>query len=141
MVSNCQERSTLPNLVHVSYIGGGGELIEEKNSDLRVRQVNLQTLGQPLAVIESLKRNAPHSGSDGKKSACSVGDLGSIPGSGKSFGKENGNNSRIPVWRVPWTEEPGRLQSMGLQRVAHDLLTNSCTFHFPSKRALVTHAL
>ena len=26
----------------------------------------------------------------------------------------------IPAWRIPWTEEPGRLQSMGSQRVRHD---------------------
>ena len=26
----------------------------------------------------------------------------------------------ILAWRIPWTEEPGRLQSMGLQRVGHD---------------------
>ena len=29
-------------------------------------------------------------------------------------------HSSIPAWRILWTEEPGRLQSMGLQRVAHD---------------------
>jgi len=29
-------------------------------------------------------------------------------------------HSSILVWRIPWTEEPGRLQSMGLQRVGHD---------------------
>ena len=29
--------------------------------------------------------------------------------------------SSIPAWRIPGTEEPGRLQSMGLQRVSHDL--------------------
>jgi len=29
-------------------------------------------------------------------------------------------HSSIPVWRVPWTEEPGWQQSMGLQRVGHD---------------------
>ena len=28
--------------------------------------------------------------------------------------------SSILAWRIPWTEEPGRLQSMGLQRVGHD---------------------
>ena len=28
-------------------------------------------------------------------------------------------HSSIPAWRVPWTEEPGELQSMGLQRVVH----------------------
>ena len=29
-------------------------------------------------------------------------------------------HSSIPAWRIPWTEEPGGLQSMGLQRVGHD---------------------
>ena len=29
----------------------------------------------------------------------------------------------IVAWEIPWTEEPGRLQSMGLQRVEHDLAT------------------
>ena len=29
-------------------------------------------------------------------------------------------HSKILAWRVPWTEEPGRLQSMGLQKVGHD---------------------
>ena len=28
--------------------------------------------------------------------------------------------SSIPAWRMPWTEEPGGLQSMGLQRIGHD---------------------
>ena len=32
-------------------------------------------------------------------------------------------HSRILAWRIPWTEEPGRLQSMGLQRVGHNLAT------------------
>ena len=31
--------------------------------------------------------------------------------------------SSILAWRIPWTEEPGELQSMGLQRVGHDLVT------------------
>ena len=29
-------------------------------------------------------------------------------------------HSSTPVWQIPWMEEPGRLQSMGLQRVGHD---------------------
>ena len=29
-------------------------------------------------------------------------------------------HSSIPAWRIPWTEEPGRLQSIGLQRIGHD---------------------
>ena len=34
--------------------------------------------------------------------------------------KEMSTHSSILAWRIPWTEEPGRLQSMGLQRVRHD---------------------
>ena len=32
-------------------------------------------------------------------------------------------HSSILAWRITWTEEPGRLQSMGSQRVVHDLVT------------------
>ena len=35
--------------------------------------------------------------------------------------KEMATLSRILAWRIPWMEEPGRLQSMGSQRVGHDL--------------------
>ena len=35
--------------------------------------------------------------------------------------KEMATHSGILAWRIPWTEEPGWLQSMGLQRVGHDL--------------------
>ena len=31
--------------------------------------------------------------------------------------------SSVLAWRIPWTEEPSRIQSMGLQRVEHDLAT------------------
>ena len=34
-------------------------------------------------------------------------------------------HSTILAWRIPWTEEPGGLQSMGLQRVGHDWATNT----------------
>ena len=34
--------------------------------------------------------------------------------------KEMATHSSILAWKIPWTEEPGRLQSMGLQRVGHD---------------------
>ena len=34
--------------------------------------------------------------------------------------KGTATHSSIPAWRILWTEEPGRLQSMGLQRVGHD---------------------
>ena len=53
-------------------------------------------------------------------SACSVGDLGSIPGSGRSPGEGNGNQLQYSYWRIPWTEEPGGLQSTGWQRIGHE---------------------
>ena len=48
-------------------------------------------------------------GSDGKESACNVGDLGSVPGSGRSSGERKATHSSILAWRIPWTEEPGGL--------------------------------
>ena len=37
-----------------------------------------------------------------------------------SLEKGMSTHSSILAWRIPWTEEPGRLQSMGSQRVGHD---------------------
>ena len=34
--------------------------------------------------------------------------------------KEMATHSSIPAWKIPWSEEPGRLQSIGLQRVRHN---------------------
>ena len=34
--------------------------------------------------------------------------------------KKMATHSSILAWRIPWTEEPGKLQSMGLQRVRHN---------------------
>ena len=59
-------------------------------------------------------------GSDGEESACNAGDLGLILGLGRSPGEGKATRSRILAWRIPWTEEPGGLQSMGSQRVRHD---------------------
>ena len=53
----------------------------------------------------------------GKESACNAGDLGSIPGSEDPLEKEMATHSTILAWRIPWTEEPDRLQSMGSARV------------------------
>ena len=58
-------------------------------------------------------------GSDSKEIACNAGDLDLNPGS-RSLEKEMVTHSSILAWRIPWTEEPGRLQSMGSLRVGHD---------------------
>ena len=59
------------------------------------------------------------SGSDGKESTYSAGDLGSIPVLGRSPGEGTATHSSILAWRIPWIEEPVRLQSVGLQRVGN----------------------
>ena len=59
-------------------------------------------------------------GSMAKNPPANAGDAGLIPGSGRSPGGGNGNHSSILAWEIPWTEEPGGLQSMGSQRVRHN---------------------
>ena len=59
-------------------------------------------------------------GSDGKESACNAGDEVQSLGWEDLLQKRMVTNSSILAWRIPWTEEPGGLQSMGLQRVGHD---------------------
>ena len=51
-----------------------------------------------------------------KNSLAKAEDEGSIPGSGKSPGKEMTTHSNILVWKIPWTEEPGGLQSFRPQK-------------------------
>ena len=63
-----------------------------------------------------------------KKPPANAGDMGSIPGLGRSPGEGNGNPLQYSAWEIPWTEEPGRLQSMGLQKSYTTLWAN----HQPS---------
>ena len=68
-------------------------------------------------------------GSDGRESACNEGDPGSVfLGQEDSLEKEMVAHSSIVAWRIPWADEPGRLQSMGLQRVGHHWATNIFNF-------------
>ena len=56
------------------------------------------------------------SGSGVKESACNAGDLGWED----PLEKKMATLSSVLAWRIPWTEEPGRLESIGLQRVGYD---------------------
>ena len=49
-----------------------------------------------------------------KKSPYCAGDMGLNPGLGRSTGGQHDNPLQYSCWEIPWTEEPGRLQSMGL---------------------------
>ena len=55
-----------------------------------------------------------------KNAPASAGDAGLIPGSGKSPGGGHGNPLQYFCLENPWTDEPGRLQSLGSQRIRHD---------------------
>ena len=60
-------------------------------------------------------------GLSSKESTCNAGDVGLILGVRKSpLEKGMTTHSSILAWRIPWIEEPGELQSMGLSRVGHD---------------------
>ena len=62
------------------------------------------------------------SGSVVKKPICNVGDTGDSGSIPESDSLEEGmsTHSSTLAWRIPWIEDSGRLQSMGLQRVIHD---------------------
>ena len=75
----------------------------------------------------------------GKEAACNAGDTGdkgSVPESGRSQEKEMATHSSIPAWGIPWTEEPGGLQSMGWQSAGQDLATKQ-----QQQRAVPRHTL
>ena len=58
-----------------------------------------------------------------KNTPANAGDAGLIPGEDRwedRLEKGMATHSSILAWRIPWTEEPGGLQSMGSQRVRHD---------------------
>ena len=58
-------------------------------------------------------------GSEGKASVCNAGDLGSVPGSGRSPREGNGNSLQYSCLENP-IEEPDGLQSMGSKGVGHN---------------------
>ena len=59
-------------------------------------------------------------GSNGKESAFSAGNAGLIPELEDPLETGMATHASILAWRIPWTEAPGGLQSMGSQSVAHD---------------------
>ena len=67
-------------------------------------------------------------GSHAKLSAFNVGDLGSIPGSGRYSGEGMATHSSTLAWKIPLIEEPGGLQSMGSQSLTR--LSNLISLHF-----------
>ena len=65
--------------------------------------------GWPSQVALVVKNPPTNTGDTGDK-----GDVGSIPGPEGPLEKEMASHCSVLAWRIPWTEEPGGLQSMGL---------------------------
>ena len=85
---------------------------------------------QGLFISKYMIRQGFSSGSVVKDLSTNVEELGSIPGSGRSPEEGNGNPLQDSyLKKFPWTEEPGRLQSMGSQRVRHNLATEHTHTH------------
>ena len=85
----------------------------EKNLPQNKHSVNVSDppatwASQVLLMVKNLPANAGD-----------VRDPGSISGSGRPLEKGMATHSSI-AWRIPWTEEPGGLRSIGLQRVEHN---------------------
>ena len=83
-------------------------------------------------------------GSSGKESACNAGDPVRFLGQEDPLEREMATHSNILAWRIPCTDEPGRVQSMGLHRVGHDWatsLTHSLICLYSVKSNLVRWAL
>ena len=97
-----------------------------KDNDLRVNQI-INSI-YPWSVSSITDNNIPsymlfQNSSlllswwlSGKESACSAGDLGSIPGQEEPLEKRMATHSSILDWRMPWTEKPGGLQSTGSRK-------------------------
>ena len=58
--------------------------------------------------------------SGSKASACNTGDPVSVPEAGRPPEEGMAIHSSILAWKIPWTEEPDGLQSMGSQRAGHN---------------------
>ena len=71
-------------------------------------------------IILSFLRVHPSTAFRGKASAYNAGDLGSVPGLGRSPGEGYGNPPQYSCLGIPWTEDPGGLQSMVSQKVRKD---------------------
>ena len=101
--------------VHAEYIMQNASL-DEAQAGIQIARGNINNLRYTDDT------GGFSGGSDCKESACNLGDPSLIPGSGRSDPLEKGMATHFSIlsWRIPWTEEPGRLQSMRSERVEHD---------------------
>ena len=95
--------------------GGHGELLCRDDSFRFLKERATELLHDNVHVV-IIDRASQVS----RTSACNAGDPSLISGSGRSPKEGTATHSSILAWRIPGTQEPGGLQSVGLQRVGHD---------------------
>ena len=80
------------------------------NNECEIKYVLKSLMGLPRgSVVKNMPAKAGH-----------VVSISGSPGQEDPQEKEMATDSRVLSWEIPWTEEPGRLQSMGSQRVGHN---------------------
>ena len=82
-------------------------MLEIMHSSDKIREVQIEIILATTSTIIFIP-----GGSDGKESAYNAGGLGSIWGQDDPLEKGIATQSSILAWKIPWTEEPGWLQSM-----------------------------
>ena len=110
--SVCFQRTQGPSLAGLSPLFPG-----QRASPPRYQGV---TVGHMEEIGHFQAHRRWSGGSAGKESTCNAGHLGWE----NPLEKEMATHSSTLAWKIPWTEEPGRLQSMGSQRVGHDWVTS-----------------
>ena len=100
-----------------------------KKQDLRKFQEGIWTQ-KLLNMFRHMRTRGFPVGSVVKNLPVNAGDTGDVSGLGRSPAEGKDSHSNILAWEMPWTEEPGRLQSTGSQRVRHYWAhTNPCENH------------
>ena len=84
------------------------------------KNVNPILLRPVLGIVIAIDSVGFPGGSEGKESALMQEIQVQYLGREDALEKGMATHSSILAWRIPWTEEPGRLQSMGLPRIGHD---------------------
>ena len=107
----------------------------EASSEPQVGLPSLGVLHQEETHLNTIKAayDKPRlpGGAVGKNLPATAGDAGLIPSREDPLEEQMATHSSILAWEIPWTEEPGGLQSMGSQRVGHDLVTEQEHDHRP----------
>ena len=115
----------LLNVMHLSLTSGFTLIAQENNTALRneTNRASYYCYFRVSLVAHSVKNLLAV-----QETTCNAGAPGSMWIGKIPLGKEMSTHSSILAHRIPWTEEPGGLQSIGLQRVRPDSVTNVFTF-------------